>query len=89
MKYRSKNGICASILNSVTSEDGTRITKIMYNSFLSYSQVSYYLRLLRENGTLYYDEMSKVYKITDRGLKFLELYNGMGDLLKVKLTIEG
>ena len=89
MKYRSKNGIFASILNSATGDDGIRITRMMYNSFLSYSQVTYYLRLLRENGTLYYDEMSKVYKITDRGLKFLELYNGMGQLLKVKLTIDG
>jgi predicted transcriptional regulator len=89
MKYRSKNGIFASILNSATGDDGIRITRIMYNSFLSYSQVTYYLRLLRENGTLYYDEMSRVYKTTDRGLKFLELYNGMGELLKVKLTIDG
>lgn len=89
MKYRSKNGIFASILSSAVGDDGIRITKIMYNSFLSYSQVTYYLTLLRENGTLYYDEMARVYKTTEKGHKFLELYNGMGELLKVKLTIDG
>ena len=55
----------------------------MYNSFLSYSMVTHYLKLLTRNGSLEYDEPNKAYKITEAGLRVLELHNKINGMLKV------
>ena len=63
MRIRDRNEIISSILQSVINpkaDDGIRRTRIMYNSFLSYSMVTHYLKLLSENGSLEYDEPNKV-----------------------------
>ena len=81
MKYRSMNEIFASILSSVTENDGLGFTKIMYNCYLSYGQVTRFLQFANENDFLVYDnntELSKLYK----GLQFLELYGKMDNLHK-------
>ena len=54
----------------------------MYNSFLSFSMVMHYLKLLTENGSLEYYGPNKTYRITDKGLRFLELQNEIDEMLK-------
>ena len=86
MRNRDSNEIVASILQSVRNEgkdDGMRRTRIMYNSFLSYSMVTRYLNLLTENGSLEYDVPNKAYKITEAGLRVLELHNKIIGMLNV------
>ena len=86
MRSRDRNEIVASILQSVINpkaDDGIRRTRIMYNSFLSYSMVTHYLKLLTENGSLEYDELNKTYRITEVGLRVLELHNKITEMLKV------
>ena len=86
MRNRDRNEIVASILQSVINpkaDDGIRRTRIMYNSFLSYSMVTHYLKLLTENGSLEYDELNKTYRITEAGLRVLELHNKITEMLKV------
>ena len=86
MGNRDRNEIVASILQSVINarrDDGIRTTRIMYNSFLSYSMVTHYLKLLTENGSLEYDELHKTYRITEAGLQVLELHNKIIEMLKV------
>src|SRR6476620_10540855 len=86
VRNRDRNEIVASILQSVRNagkEDGIRTTRIMYNSFLSYSMVTHYLKLLARNGSLEYDEPNKADKITEAGLRVLELHNNIIELLKV------
>ena len=86
MKNRDRNEIVASILQSVRNagkDDGMRRTRIMYNSFLSYSMVTHYLKLLTGNGSLEYDEPNKAYKITEAGLRVLELHNKIIVMLNV------
>jgi predicted transcriptional regulator len=61
---------------------GLGITNIMYGSYLSYGQVDRFLKLLKEKGMLLFDENIARYKITERGLQYLELYEKMDDLLK-------
>ena len=56
---------------------------LMYNSFLSYSMVTHYLKLLTVNGSLEYDEPNKAYRITEAGLRVLELHNKIIGMLKV------
>jgi predicted transcriptional regulator len=86
MGNRDRNEIVASILHSVINarkDDGIRITRIMYNSFLSYSMVTHYLKLLTKNGSLEYDEPNKTYRITEAGLQVLELHNKIIEMRKV------
>jgi predicted transcriptional regulator len=86
MKYRSRTDVIASILNSAKAEEGTLMTRIMYSSFLSFTQVKRFLKLLTENDLLEYDEINKVYKTTGKGLRFLVLYEKMDALLKIQQT---
>lgn len=86
LRNRDSNEIVASILQSVNNagkDDGMRRTRIMYNSFLSYSMVTHYLKLLTGNGSLEYDEPNKAYKITEAGLRVLELHNKIIGMLNV------
>jgi predicted transcriptional regulator len=86
MKYRSMNEIFASILSSVTENDGLGFTKIMYNCYLSYGQVTRFLQFANENDFLLYDNNTELFKITDKGLQFLELYGKMDNLHKERQT---
>jgi predicted transcriptional regulator len=54
----------------------------MYNAFLSYAQLKEYLTVLTDNDLLRYDLDSHTFKTTEKGLRFLETYNHMDDLIK-------
>jgi predicted transcriptional regulator len=87
-KYRSRADILASILQSAEKENtGVGITRLMYNSFLSYNQINQYLEVLKENALLNYDAANKKYFITAKGLKFLDLYSKMDNLLYVPKSV--
>ena len=49
-------------------------TKIMYSVFLSYEQLKEYFSILIQNGLLEYLEVTQTYKTTEKGLKFLKIY---------------
>jgi predicted transcriptional regulator len=80
MKPRDKNEIFASILNTASTGD-VRLTKIMYSSFLSYTQVVEYLQSLVEMQFLGYNVVAKSYRITVKGLKFLQLHEKVCKML--------
>lgn len=83
MANRSRQELYASILKSAASNsEGTRITKIMYDSFLSYTMISRNLKELVKAGLLVNLPEITSYKITDKGLRFLELVENMNDLIK-------
>jgi len=79
MKYRSRTEIVALILDSANG--GATKTKIMYNAFLSYNQLKEYLSLLIENNLLEYHGKTKIFRTTEKGLKFLSIQNSIGELL--------
>ena len=59
----------------------------MYNVFLSYAQLKEYLVLLIQNGLLEYLEATHTYRTTEKGLKFLKIYEKMEELVaETKLT---
>jgi predicted transcriptional regulator len=59
----------------------------MYNVFLSYAQLKEYLVLLIQNGLLEYLEGKNSYRTTEKGLKFLKIYEKMEELIaETKLT---
>ena len=84
MANRSRHELYASILKSAASNsEGTRITKIMYDSFLSYTMITRNLKELKNAGLLVNEPDITRYKITDKGLKFLELSEKMNDLINI------
>ncbi len=70
------------ILESVTI--GTTKTKIMYKAYLSYTQLKEYLTLLEGSGMIGYENGSQIYRITDKGRKFLKLSTEIGDMVSSK-----
>jgi len=82
MKYRSRTEISAMILEA--TKTGATKTRIMYNSYLSYTLVKKYLSFLQDNKLIQYEKMTKQYMITEKGLKFLRSYDQILDLFSSK-----
>jgi predicted transcriptional regulator len=55
----------------------------MYHAFLSFAQVKVYARALTENNLLNYDAYTQTFKTTEKGLRFLNTYNQINDVLKI------
>jgi predicted transcriptional regulator len=83
MKNRSRTEIVSMILEAANVGVGATRTKIMYNAFLSYSQLKEYLSLLIENYLLEYHNETKMFRTTEKGLKFLKMNNEIGELLHI------
>ena len=82
VKYRSRSDIVASILQSAAREGGgIGVTRLMYNSFLSYNQITQYVKVIKENGLLNYDASTGKYTISAKGSKYLELHTKMDKML--------
>ena len=79
MKYRSRTEIVAMILESARS--GATKTKIMYKAYLSYTQVKEYITFLQDNELLAYEEGTQLYKISEKGYKFLHSYGEISELV--------
>jgi predicted transcriptional regulator len=79
MKYRSRTDIIAMILQSATT--GATKTRIMYSAYLSYAQVKEYLGFLLQRDLVRYEEGSGLYKLSERGMKVLQAYEGISDMI--------
>jgi predicted transcriptional regulator len=85
MTKRSRDEIYASILRSASQDiNGMGITRIMYNTFLSYSQLSESLEQLTRFRLLAFQHDDKRFKITERGRRFMQIVEEMDDILKVR-----
>jgi predicted transcriptional regulator len=84
MKYRSRTDITAQILEAANG--GVTKTKIMYKAFLSYAQLKEYLTVLIENALLEYIEGEQIYRTTDKGNRFLKIYNQIGEYVTADMS---
>ena len=82
MRNRDRMDIISRILEAANGDDDATKTKIMYKAFLSYSQLKEYLTVLTEVDLLSYDEETRTFKTTEKGLRFLDTYNQLGDVIK-------
>jgi predicted transcriptional regulator len=64
------------ILEALNCERGLTVTR-----FLSPNQLRNYLSILQENHMLVYEEEKRIYKTTNKGMCFLQIYNQVGDLV--------
>ena len=81
MRYRSRIDIISQILE-VANGGGVTKTNITYKAFLSYAQMTEYLRILAKTDLLSYDIHTHTFKTTEKGLRFLDIYNQMDDMIK-------
>lgn len=85
MKNRSKIEIFGEILRATNeSSTGTTRIKIMYKAYLSHVQMKDYLTALTERDLLLYDGQTHTFKITEKGLRFLETYDRMHSMLRAE-----
>ncbi|HJT09839.1 MAG TPA: DUF4364 family protein [Candidatus Nitrosotalea sp.] len=82
MKYRSRTEIVSMILKSASS--GATTTKIMYKAYLSYSQMKEYLANMEKNELIRFEEGTRLYRVTEKGLKLMHLYEEISDMVTTK-----
>ena len=82
MKYRSRTDIVGLILKAANG--GATKTKIMYKAFLSYAQLKEYLTVLLENDLLEYEEGRQFLRTTEKGIRFLQMYNQFDEMLFIE-----
>jgi predicted transcriptional regulator len=80
MGYRSRTEIISQILD--TANSGITKTKLMYKVFLSHDQLKEYLAVLTQSDLLRYDFVRRRFMTTKKGLRFLNLYNQIDQLMK-------
>jgi predicted transcriptional regulator len=56
-------------------------SRIMYNAFLSYSQLCEYLDLLQKRDLIRCNEGTRFYVVTENGLKFINAFQEIKELL--------
>ena len=74
MTGRSRLEIISQILETANGGVSTKIM-IMYKANLSYLQLKNYLATLRNKNLLSYDLDTHTFKTTEKGLRFLKIYN--------------
>jgi len=79
MKYRDRNEIIAQILESANG-NRIRLTKIMYDVYLSHAMTREYLVLLIKKGLIEYLDGERTFKTTDKGMNFLRIHNRVQEL---------
>ena len=83
MKYRSRTDIAGLILEAANGGGATK-TRIMYKAFLSYAQLKEYLTVLLENGLIDYEEGRQFYRTTEKGIRFLQMYNQFDEMMSIE-----
>jgi predicted transcriptional regulator len=81
MTNRSRMDIISEVLDAANGGGATK-TKMMYKAYLSFAQMKEYARVLTENNLLNYDTYTQTFRTTEKGLKFLDTYNQMDDMIK-------
>ena len=79
MTYRSRTDITAQILEAANG--GVTKNKIIYKAVLGYDQMNKYLMLLAKSSLLSYDFVTSSFKTTEKGLRFLNLYHKIDQLM--------
>jgi len=80
-KHRDKIQIICDILQLANGRETKKI-KIMHNANLSYGQSKQHLMFLIDKDLLRYDEDTRTYKTTEKGIRFLQIYDQIDGMIK-------
>jgi len=83
LKNRSRTDILGLILEAANGGGATK-TRIMYEAFLSYTQLKEYLTILLENGLLEYEGRRELYRTTEKGMLFLQKYIKVQEMMPLE-----
>jgi predicted transcriptional regulator len=61
---------------------GASKSKVMFKAPLSSAQMKEILTDLTEKGLILYDENTRILRTTEKGLRFLDIYNRINDMIK-------
>lgn len=56
----------------------------MYKAFLSYAQLKEYLTILMESNLLEYEEGRQIYRTTEKGMRFLQMYVQVHEMMSIE-----
>ena len=83
MKNRDRFEILSLILQVANGGgNNTTRTRIMNRTLLGYKQMKEHLAFLTERDLLYYDTDIGTFKTTETGMRFLQIYSRMKDMIK-------
>jgi predicted transcriptional regulator len=88
MEYRSRNKIIISILQAAanastknnTNDRWVKQTDIMHKTNLSNVYFEAYLSLLQQKELIEYNSQDQIFKITDKGMHFLQINDHLSKL---------
>lgn len=78
--YRSKSQLMYEILKVIDGEKDLTKTKIMFQAYLSHSQLKRYLILLTNNKLIRTNQEKDKYNLTDKGRRFITLSKELNEL---------
>ena len=81
MGYRSRDDIICQILQNAYRGGATK-TELFYKVFVNYGQLKEYLTILTQSDLLSYDKETQRFRLTKKGLAFLEAYSEIDQMLK-------
>src|SRR5918998_3532513 len=81
MKNRDRFEILNLILQIANGYNNVTMTKIMNRALLSYNQMKEHLAFLTEKDLLCYDKDNGTFKTTEKGVRFLQIYGRMEDMI--------
>jgi predicted transcriptional regulator len=87
MKYRSRIDIISQILDAANGCGATR-GRMVYKAFINYDQLQEYTMLLIENDLLHYDSTMRTFKTTEKGLRFLHVYNEISSMVNEEQSLQ-
>jgi predicted transcriptional regulator len=79
-KYRSRFEIAATILEVAQAGNSTK-TRLMYGAFLSFAQINEYLGFLLSNSLITKSDDTRIYALTQKGMRFLHVYDEIAKLI--------
>ncbi len=79
MANRDRIDIISQILEAANG--GVTKSKMMYKALLSSAQMKEILKALNEKDLIRYDENSRILRTTEKGLRFLDIYNQVSDMM--------
>jgi predicted transcriptional regulator len=86
VKYRSRFAIASNILKVAQAGNATK-TRLMYGSFLSFAQINEYLAFLSANALIKRDEETRIYELTEKGMRFLHIYDDLTTLIPFDIPV--
>jgi predicted transcriptional regulator len=76
VEYRNRIDIAAEMLASAAVQKVTK-TRIRYRAFVPHEQMTEFLDILIGSELLRFNQEEHLYQTTEKGKKFLDMYNGV------------